>query len=185
MIHKNNILLILIFIFSFNSFSQRKKNKQKITIEKTTYNNLSWRNIGPFRGGRSVASCGLIEKENVFYMGSTGGGVWKSEDYGISWNNISDGFFKTGTVGAISVSESDENVVVVGMGEHAARGVMTSMGDGVYISKDSGKTWINKGLESTYHISDIIIHPKNPKIILFLLKDLNMVLQRKEAFLKL
>ena len=165
MIHKNNILLILVFIFSFNSFSQRKKNKQKITIEKTTYNNLSWRNIGPFRGGRSVASCGLIEKENIFYMGSTGGGVWKSEDYGISWNNVSDGFFGTGTVGAISVSESDENVVVVGMGEHAARGVMTSMGDGVYISKDSGKTWINKGLESTYHISDIIIHPENPKII--------------------
>ena len=91
MTHKNNILLILTFIFSFNSFSQ-KKNKQKINIEKTTYNNLSWRNIGPFRGGRSVASCGLIEKENIFYMGSTGGGVWKSEDYGISWNNISDGF---------------------------------------------------------------------------------------------
>ena len=165
MIHKNNILLILTFIFSFNSFSQGKKNKQKITIEKTTYNNLLWRNIGPFRGGRSVASCGLIEKENIFYMGSTGGGVWKSEDYGISWNNVSDGFFETGTVGAISVSESDENVVVVGMGEHAARGVMTSMGDGVYISTDSGKTWVHKGLENTYHISDIIIHPENPKII--------------------
>ena len=165
MIHKNNILLILVFIFSFNSFSQRKKNKQKITIEKTTYNNLYWRNIGPFRGGRSVASCGLIQKDNVFYMGSTGGGVWKSEDYGISWNNISDGFFKTGTVGAISVSESDENIVVVGMGEHAARGVMTSMGDGVYMSTDSGKTWKHKGLESTFHISDIIIHPENPKII--------------------
>ncbi|MAW09233.1 MAG: glycosyl hydrolase, partial [Flavobacteriaceae bacterium TMED200] len=162
---KNTVLLIFILIFSFNSFSQRKKNKQKITIEKTTYNNLYWRNIGPFRGGRSVASCGLIQKDNVFYMGSTGGGVWKSEDYGISWNNISDGFFKTGTVGAISVSESDENIVVVGMGEHAARGVMTSIGDGVYMSMDSGKTWKHTGLESTYHISDVIIHPENPKII--------------------
>ena len=100
----NYTLLILSFIVSFNSFSQKKKNKQKITTEKVTYNNLSWRNIGPFRGGRSVASCGLIKKENIFYMGSTGGGVWKSEDYGINWKNISDGFFKTGTVGAISVS---------------------------------------------------------------------------------
>ena len=79
--------------------------------------------------------------------------------------NISDGFFKTGTVGAISVSEADENIVVVGMGEHAARGVMTSMGDGVYISTDAGNTWDHKGLENTYHISDVIIHPEDPKII--------------------
>ena len=165
MANKNYTLLILIFIFSFNSFSQKKKNKQKLSTEKVTYNNLSWRNIGPFRGGRSVASCGLIQKENVFYMGSTGGGVWKSEDYGINWNNISDGFFKTGTVGAIAVSESDENVVVVGMGEHAARGVMTSMGDGVYISTDAGKSWDHIGLKNSYHISDVIIHPENPKII--------------------
>ena len=165
MLNNNYTLLLLIFIFSFNSFSQRKKNKQKISTEKITYNNLSWRNICPFRGGRSVASCGLIQKENIFYMGSTGGGVWKSEDYGISWNNISDGFLKTGTVGAISVSEADENVIVVGMGEHAARGVMTSMGDGVYISTDEGKTWSHKGLKNSYHISDVIIHPKDPKII--------------------
>ena len=165
MTNKNYTLLILIFIFSFNSFSQKKKNKQKLSTEKVTYNNLSWRNIGPFRGGRSVASSGLIQKENVFYMGSTGGGVWKSEDYGINWNNISDGFFKTGTVGAIAVSESDENVVVVGMGEHAARGVMTSMGDGVYISTDAGKSWDHIGLKNSYHISDVIIHPENPKII--------------------
>ena len=165
MLNNNYTLLLLIFIFSFNSFSQRKKNKQKISTEKITYNNLSWRNIGPFRGGRSVASCGLIQKENIFYMGSTGGGVWKSEDYGINWKNISDGFFKTGTVGAISVSETDENIVVVGMGEHAARGVMTSMGDGVYISTDAGNTWDHKGLENTHHISDVIIHPEDPKII--------------------
>ena len=91
--------------------------------------------------------CSLLwidSKRKYFYMGSTGGGIWKSEDYGISWNNISDGFFKTGTVGAISVSEADENIVVVGMGEHAARGVMTSMGDGVYISTDAGIHGITK-----------------------------------------
>ena len=97
-------------------------------------------------------------------MGSTGGGVWKTEDYGIHWNNISDGFFKTGTVGAIAVSESDPNVVIVGMGEHAARGVMTSMGDGVYKSEDSGVTWKHIGLDFSRHISNIEIHPSNPDI---------------------
>ena len=97
-------------------------------------------------------------------MGSTGGGVWKTEDYGIHWKNISDGFFKTGTVGAIAVSESDPNVVIVGMGEHAARGVMTSMGDGVYKSEDSGITWKHIGLDFSRHISNIEIHPSNPDI---------------------
>ena len=84
---------------------------------------------------------------------------------GIKWKNISDGYFKTGTVGAIAVAESDPNVVVVGMGEHAARGVMTSMGDGVYLSTDAGKTWSHKGLESSRHIANIEIHPTNPEII--------------------
>ena len=107
---------------------------------------------------------GVLKHPNIFYMGSTGGGVWKTEDYGIHWNNISDGFFKTGTVGAIAVSESDPNVVIVGMGEHAARGVMTSMGDGVYKSEDSGITWKHIGLDFSRHISNIEIHPSNPDI---------------------
>lgn len=129
------------------------------------YHGLKWRNIGPFRGGRSVTSSGVIGQPLTYYMGSTGGGVWKTTDAGISWNNISDGFFKTGTVGAIAVAESDPNIVVVGMGEHAARGVMTSMGDGVYKSMDAGKTWKHFGLEKTRHISDVVIHPKDPNII--------------------
>ena len=98
-------------------------------------------------------------------MGSTGGGVWKTEDAGIHWKNISDGFFKTGTVGAIDVAESDPNVVVVGMGEHPARGVMTSMGDGIYISTDAGKTWEHRGLESSHHIANIEIHPTDPNTV--------------------
>ncbi|MGB3463966.1 MAG: glycosyl hydrolase, partial [Cyclobacteriaceae bacterium] len=100
-----------------------------------------------------------------YYMGSTGGGIWKTTDAGITWNNISDGFLKTGTVGAIAVSESDVNVVIVGMGEHAARGVMTSMGDGVYKSMDAGKSWTHLGLEKTRQISDVMIHPANPDIM--------------------
>ena len=98
-------------------------------------------------------------------MGSTGGGVFKTTDDGITWKNISDGFFKTGSVGSIAVSESDSNIIVVGMGEHAARGVMTSMGDGVYKSMDAGKTWSHLGLDKTRHISDVVIHPTNPNII--------------------
>jgi photosystem II stability/assembly factor-like uncharacterized protein len=92
-------------------------------------------------------------------MGSTGGGVWKTTDDGIHWRNVSDGFFKTGTVGAIAVSQSNPNTVLVGMGEHAARGVMTSMGDGLYLSRDAGKTWKHLGLDDSRHISDVIIHP--------------------------
>ena len=160
-------ILIITFglLFVFTNVNSQKRKVKKNKTEKINYNNIEWRNIGPFRGGRSVTSSGVLDHPNIFYMGTTGGGLWKTEDYGSSWNNISDGFFKTGTVGSVSVSESDPNVVVVGMGEHAARGVMTSMGDGVYISLDAGKTWINRGLKNSRHISDIIIHPKNPNII--------------------
>ena len=112
-----------------------------------------------------MTSTGVIGQAHTYYMGSTGGGVFKTTDDGITWKNISDKFFKTGSVGAIAVSESDTNIVVVGMGEHAARGVMTSMGDGVYKSMDAGKTWTHLGLDKTRHISDVIIHPTNPDVI--------------------
>ena len=158
-------LVVLLLLSSSLTFSQikRRSNKKKAITSKI-YNNLNWRNIGPFRGGRSVASTGVVKKPSTFYMGSTGGGVWKSEDYGMHWKNISDGFFETGTVGSIAVSESNPNIVIVGMGEHAARGVMTSMGDGVYKSEDAGTTWKHIGLDYSRHISNIQIHPTNPNI---------------------
>ena len=126
---------------------------------------LKYRNIGPFRGGRSVTATGVIGDPMTYYMGTTGGGVWKTESAGQRWENISDGFFELGSVGAVSVSASNPNIVYVGMGEHAPRGVMTSYGDGVYKSTDAGKTWIKLGLEKTQHISRIIIHPTNPDIV--------------------
>ncbi len=126
---------------------------------------MKWRSIGPFRGGRSVAVSGVSGQIGSYYMGTTGGGLWKTEDLGISWHNISDGFFHTGSVGAVAVSESDPHIVYVGMGEHAVRGVMTHHGDGVYKSVDSGKTWSRVGLEFTQHIARIAIHPKNPDIV--------------------
>ena len=126
---------------------------------------VKWRSIGPFRGGRSVASTGVPGDPKTYYMGTTGGGLWKTVDMGISWRNVSDGFFKTGSVGAVAVAESDPNVVYAGMGEHAVRGVMTHHGDGVYRSTDAGKTWKKIGLDLTQHISRIVVHPKNPDIV--------------------
>lgn len=167
-------------LVSFESFAQKtKKGKVEDKVKNevnydSVFHSLKWRNIGPFRGGRANAICGVVNQDQVFYVGYTGGGVWKTEDGGINWHNISDGFFKVGSIGAIAVSESDPNVVYVGTGEHAVRGVMTSYGDGVYKSTDAGKTWKNiarpddpvgRGLPNSRHISNIVIHPSNPDIV--------------------
>jgi len=127
---------------------------------------LKFRNIGPFRGGRAVCATGVVGDPTTYYMGSTGGGLWKTEDAGQHWRNVSDGFFEMGSVGAVAVSESNPNVVYCGMGEHAPRGVMTSYGDGVYKSIDGGRTWKKMGLEKTQHIARIVINPHNPDIVL-------------------
>ena len=129
-----------------------------------SFKQLKYRNIGPFRGGRSVAVSGVTSQPNVYYFGGTGGGVWKTADGGATWSPVSDGQFKTGSVGAIAVSESDPNVVYVGMGEPDIRG-NASHGDGVYKSTDAGKTWKHVGLEDAYHIGAVRINPKNPDIV--------------------
>ncbi|MGB5321521.1 VPS10 domain-containing protein [Lutimonas sp.] len=164
------VLFIALLLSSVNGYAQKKKNKKSkaaptVEIIDSTFHGLKWRNIGPFRGGRSVASTGVVGQPMTYYFGSTGGGIFKTVDDGITWKNVSDGFLKTGTVGAIAVSESNQNIVIAGMGEHAARGVMTSMGDGVYKSVDAGKTWKHIGLDKSRHISDVIIHPTNPDIV--------------------
>lgn len=125
---------------------------------------LKFRLIGPFRGGRSIAVSGVSSDPNTYYFGSVGGGVWKTTDSGRSWTPVSDGQFKTGDVGAIEVSQSDPNIVYVGMGEACVRG-NASNGDGVYKSLDGGKTWKNIGLQQTYHIGAVRVHPKNPDIV--------------------
>ncbi len=125
---------------------------------------LRWRSIGPYRGGRVTAVAGLPATPLVYYMGSTGGGVWKTEDGGTTWNNISDAFFKTGSVGAVAVSESNSNIVYVGMGEACLRGNLSS-GDGVYKSVDAGKTWTHVGLADTSQIGKVRIHPSNPDLV--------------------
>lgn len=164
---KKLLFILLAFCAIIPIEAQRKKKKSEPipSIDASLYEGLKWRNIGPTRGGRSVASTGVVSDPMTYYMGTTGGGIWKTNDAGITWKNISDGQLKTGTVGAIAISESDPNVLYVGMGEHAVRGVMTSSGDGVYKSTDAGKTWKHVGLEKSMHISDVIIHPSNPDVV--------------------
>ncbi len=162
------LLCIGLLFISWNASSQKRNKKSTeptLVVQDSTFHGLKWRNIGPFRGGRSVTSTGVIGQPMTYYMGTTGGGIWKTTDDGITWKNCSDTFIKTGTVGDLAVSEQDPNLVIAGMGEHAARGVMTSMGDGVYKSTDAGKSWKHMGLDNTRHISDVIIHPTRPDII--------------------
>uniref|UniRef100_UPI0040480953 VPS10 domain-containing protein n=1 Tax=Roseivirga sp. TaxID=1964215 RepID=UPI0040480953 len=155
-------------LFIHTSHAQRKKNSTTpatTTYDTALYNAMEFRNIGPFRGGRATAVAGVVQDPMTYFMGATGG-VWKTDDAGESWKNVSDGFFNTASVGAITVSESDPNVVYVGMGEAPVRGVMTSHGDGMYKSTDGGKTWKHIGLEKTRQISKIAVHPDNSDVVI-------------------
>lgn len=140
-----------------------KSTSAKVKFDESLYDAVKWRNLGPFRGGRSSAVAGVAGKPNLYYMGSAGGGVWKTEDGGQTWNNISDGFFG-GSIGAITVSEYDPNVIYAGGGEVTVRGNM-SYGYGMWKSEDAGSTWKSIGLDKTYHIPRIRVHPKNPELV--------------------
>ena len=153
-----NKLLLTVLTFTCNlSYGQE--------LQRINFEDIKYRNIGPFRGGRSVSSVGVLGDPLTYYMGTVGGGLWKTTNAGGNWFNISDDYFKTSSVGAIAVADSDSRIIYVGMGEHAPRGVMTSYGDGVYKSTDAGETWEHMGLKETQQISRIIIHPDNPNIV--------------------
>ncbi len=135
------------------------------TLDSTTFSALAWRNIGPFRGGRSVAVSGIPSQPLTYFVGYTGGGVWRTDDAGNNWRNISDGFFKSGSIGAIAAAPSDVNVIYVGTGEHAIRGQSSTYGDGMYRSTDQGRTWSRIGLETSRQISAVRVHPQNPDVV--------------------
>lgn len=145
------LLLLSILLLPLNTYSQ--------TFEESQYNALEYRLLGPFRGGRSAAVTGVPNKPNLFYFGSTGGGIWKTTDGGRTWGNISDGYFG-GSIGAISVSKSDHNVLYAGGGEKTVRGNVSS-GYGIWKSVDAGKTWEQAGLEKSRHIPRIAVDQTN------------------------
>jgi photosystem II stability/assembly factor-like uncharacterized protein len=138
---------------------------RETTPDSILYRAMQYRTIGPFRGGRADAAAGVPSQPLVYYAGYTGGGVWKTENAGHSWRNISDGFFRTGSIGAIAVAASDPNVIYVGSGEHPVRGQSSSYGDGMYRSTDAGRSWTRIGLDATKQISQVRVHPTNPDLV--------------------
>ena len=155
------ILTLTALIFSTNTFGQSKKSI--INYNESLYNSIEYRLIGPFRGGRAGTAVGVLNNPNLYYMGTAGGGVWKTQDAGSTWEPISDGYFG-GSIGAIAVSESDPNIIYVGEGEQTLRGNVSS-GHGMWKSTDAGETWRYIGLPKSEHISRIRIHPENPEIV--------------------
>ena len=141
-------IFLVLFYFYQNAFSQ----------------SLQFRNIGPTRGGRVTAVCGVDNHPNTFYMGASGGGLWKSNDYGIHWKNISDRYFKSPSIGAIAVYQPNPDIIYVGTGSDAIRSNVI-VGKGIYKSIDAGKTWKSIGLENAGQIGAIKIHPNNPNLV--------------------
>jgi len=133
-------------------------------VDPALFSALRYRSIGPYRGGRSTAVAGIAGQPATFYMGTTGGGVWKTTDAGLNWANISDGFFDVASVGAVDVADSDPNVIYVGTGSACIRGNV-SIGRGVYKSVDAGKSWTFSGLRDAGQIGRIQVHPDNPDLV--------------------
>lgn len=136
---------------------------QSPTVDTMRFNGLRYRMIGPYRGGRSTAVAGIAGEPHTFLVGSTGGGVWKTEDAGTKWTNITDGFFG-GSIGAIDIADSDPNVIYVGTGSADIRG-NSSQGRGVWRSVDAGRTWSFVGLRESGAIRRLVVHPRDPDLV--------------------
>ena len=143
-----SLFFIFSFLFIFQSWCQ------------SDFSLFKYRHVGPIRGGRVTAVTGVPSEPSTFYMGASGGGLWKSRDYGISWDNISDGFFETPSIGAIAVATKDSNILYVGTGSDGLRSNVIT-GKGMYKSIDAGQNWIHLGLKKTGQIGRVLIHPND------------------------
>ena len=155
---------IVFFLFVVCSITQAVA-QQKITtaIADSVLKGMTWRNIGPNRGGRSLAIAGSASRKSEYYFGAVGGGLWKTIDGGFTWKPVTDGKIKSSSVGAVAISASNPDIVYIGMGETEFRGNIMQ-GDGVYKTTDAGKTWKHIGLGNSQAIARIRIHPTNPDI---------------------
>ena len=162
----NQYLKCLVFLlaisFSTENFAQIEVNPT--WLDTTILETFEYRCIGPTRGGRVTAVTGVASEPSTYYMGATGGGVWKTKDYGITWKNISDGYFASPSIGAITVDQNNPKTIYVGTGSDGLRSNVIA-GKGIYKSTDSGKKWKNIGLKQTGQIGAIEIHPTDPNII--------------------
>lgn len=137
---------------------------QDVPFDARLFSALQWRNIGPNRGGRSIAAAGSPGRPYEYYFGATGGGVWKTTDAGTTWSPVSDGQLRSSSVGAIAVSASNPDIVYVGMGEAQLR-ANVMQGDGIYKTSDAGKTWTHLGLAGTQAIARVRVHPRDPNLV--------------------
>jgi photosystem II stability/assembly factor-like uncharacterized protein len=153
----------VILLLSFSMIDRASAATPAERYSHALYGGLKWRSIGPFRGGRCLTVSGVKGKPNLYYMGATGGGVWKTDDGGNTWFPISDSTFHTSSVGALAIAPSDPNIIYVGMGEAAIRNTV-ALGDGMYKTTDGGKSWKYIGLEKSFSIGRIVVHPTNPNI---------------------
>src|SRR5437899_1876958 len=155
--------ITLAFCLVTGSRSSAQQSQSNVVVDPKLYQDLRWRSIGPARGGRVTAVSGIRTQLSTFYMGTVGGGVWKTTNFGISWLPVTDGQISTGSIGAIAVSDSNPDVVYVGTGSQAIRSNVI-IGRGIYKSTDAGRTWTFIGLKDAGQIGAIRIHPKNPDI---------------------
>ena len=156
--------MYLIFLFSIIFITQDFEKLNFKNSDDLILKNLKYRNVGPVRGGRVTTVHGVESQKNVFYMGTTGGGVWKTADFGNNWHNISDGYFKSPSIGAINVYQKNPDIVYVGTGSDGLRSNII-IGKGVYRSEDAGETWDHIGLENVGQIGAVEIHPDDPNTI--------------------
>jgi len=157
-------LLLLLLSLALVFENQTLRAQETDPVDPTFYQNYSWRNIGPDRGGRSLGSSGSPGRPNEYYFGATGGGLWKTVDGGNEWFPVTDGQISSSSIGAVAVAETNPDIVYIGGGETQLRGSITQ-GDGVYKTTDGGKTWRHLGLKETQAISRIRVHPTNPNIV--------------------